>query len=73
MTVLKERVDVLIVGGGIAGAALACALSDTGLSILLIDRSDRPLDTARGDHLQPRTLEILREWGILDHMVTFDT
>lgn len=69
MTVLKERVDVLIVGGGIAGAALACALSDTGLSILLIDRSDRPLDTARGDHLQPRTLEILRAWGILDHMV----
>lgn len=57
--------DVLIVGAGIAGSALACALRNSGYSVVLIDKSDRPLDTARGDHLQSRTCEILDRWGVL--------
>ncbi|NIM69015.1 MAG: NAD-binding protein [Xanthomonadales bacterium] len=56
--------DLLVVGAGIAGPALACALAPTGLRITLIERSDEPLDTARGDHLQPITLEILERWGM---------
>ncbi|MGI9238604.1 MAG: FAD-dependent oxidoreductase [Woeseiaceae bacterium] len=57
--------DVLIVGGGIAGPALAAALHDSGLKIVLLERSALPLDTARGDHLQPRSIEILDSWGAL--------
>lgn len=57
--------DVLIVGGGIAGPALAAALHDSGLRVVLIERSAAPLDTARGDHLQPRSVEILESWGVL--------
>ncbi|MGI9232161.1 MAG: FAD-dependent oxidoreductase [Woeseiaceae bacterium] len=57
--------DVLIVGGGIAGPALAAALHDSGLSVVLLERSALPLDTARGDHLQPRSIEILDAWGAL--------
>lgn len=60
-----QQTDVLIVGGGVAGPALACALRDTDLTITLIEKSDEPADTARGDHLQPRTCEILQRWGVL--------
>jgi len=58
--------DILVVGAGIAGSALACALRNSGLKITLIDKSDEPLDTARGDHLQPHTCEVLERWGVLD-------
>ncbi len=61
--------DVLIIGGGIAGPALACALIKTGLSVTMIERSSGDLDTARGDHLQPYTLELLQQWGVLDRFV----
>lgn len=57
--------DILIIGAGIAGSALACALRDSGLRVLAIDKSDQPLDTARGDHLQPHTCELLQRWGVL--------
>lgn len=57
--------DILIVGAGIAGSALACALRDRGYSVAHVEMSDRPLDTARGDHLQCVVLEILEQWGAL--------
>ncbi len=57
--------DILIVGGGVAGPALAAALAGSGMSVTLIERSAAPLDTARGDHLQPRSVEILDAWGAL--------
>ena len=59
--------DVLIIGAGIAGSALACGLRNSGLRVVLIDKTDQPLDTARGDHLQPRTCEILQRWGVLQN------
>jgi 2-polyprenyl-6-methoxyphenol hydroxylase-like FAD-dependent oxidoreductase len=62
--------DVAIVGGGIAGPAMACALAPTGWRVLLVERSGEPPDTARGDHLQPKTCEWLAEWGVLDDMWT---
>ena len=33
------RTDVLIVGGGLVGGTLACALADGGLTSIVIDRS----------------------------------
>ncbi len=57
--------DILIIGGGIAGPALAAALADTDLSITLLERRDDPLDTARGDHMQPRSVASLAAWGVL--------
>lgn len=58
--------DVLIVGGGIAGSALGCALRDSGYWVVLVEQHKGPLDTARGDHLQPCTVETLARWGVLD-------
>ena len=57
--------DILILGAGIAGAALACSLRDRGQSIVMVEAAAQQFDTARGDHLQPHTVEILDNWGAL--------
>ncbi len=68
-TTADIEIDVLIVGAGIAGSALACALRDSDLSMLILEKSDAPLDTARGDHLQPHTVATLERWGVLDEFL----
>ena len=61
--------DIAIIGSGIAGGALAVALKGSGLSLLLLDRRSGPLDTARGDHIQPAMQPVLSRWGVLDRLL----
>ena len=63
---MKHHCDVLIIGAGIAGAALACALKNSDLSVTILEKNPLALDTARGDHLKPSSCEIFNRWGILD-------
>ena len=42
----SRHFDIAIIGSGIAGGALAVALKDSGLSVLLLDRRAGPLDTS---------------------------
>ena len=58
--------DFLVVGGGIAGPALACGLARFGYRIIMLEKNEQPLDTARGDHLQPYTVEVLQRWRVRD-------
>ena len=59
--------DVLIIGGGVAGSAAASAMSKKGYEVLLLEKSAKPQDTARGDHLHPAVCEILGKWDVLDN------
>ena len=59
--------DILIVGAGIAGATIAAGLRKKGYSIVQIENSKSNLDTARGDHLGPRVVEVLDKWDILKY------
>ncbi len=61
--------DFLVVGGGIAGPAVAAALARHQYQVILLEKSADPIDTARGDHLQPFTLEILKTWGVYDELI----
>ena len=57
--------DVIIVGGAIAGGALANALGSQGIETLLIEKVSREVHSTRGDLLHPPTLRILDSWGVL--------
>src|SRR5918912_1943358 len=58
--------DVLVVGGAVAGAALANALGSRGVSTLLIEKASHEVHSTRGDLLHPPTLRILDGWGVLE-------
>ena len=57
---------VVIIGGGVAGSALACCLADLGIESVVIERRREPADLNRGDGLQPRSQEILEKIGVLN-------
>ena len=48
-----ERYDVVVVGGGIAGSALAAALATAGLSVLVLERQTHYRDKVRGEYMHP--------------------
>ena len=61
--------DVLICGAGAAGLALAVDLARRGVAFRLIDAASEPFGGSRGKGIQPRTLEVFEELGVVDRMV----
>ncbi len=62
------KTNVLIVGGGIAGAALALSLGKKGYDITIIDRLKSFPHIYKGEFLQPYTLELLSQLGVLEEI-----
>ncbi|MEV6315554.1 NAD(P)/FAD-dependent oxidoreductase [Streptomyces sp. NPDC051776] len=58
-------VDIVICGAGVAGLAAACALGRLGLDVLLLEKQRRQPPVAKGEVLQPGSLNILHGWGVL--------
>ena len=58
--------DLAIVGGGVVGATLACALKDSGLTVVLIEAEARSIATARGQayNISPLSSRIFNGIGI---------
>lgn len=48
-----ENFDVVIVGAGVAGGALATRLARDGLSVLVLERTLVHIDGIRGEWLAP--------------------
>lgn len=64
--------DVVIVGGGIVGATLACGLKDSGLKITIIE-SQRPevaISKKQAYALTLQTGRILKSIGVWDEIIT---
>ena len=55
---VRDAVDVVIVGGGIAGNALAVVLARAGKAVRVLERSSVYRDRVRGEYFQP--------WGVAE-------
>lgn len=64
-----SETPVLIVGAGPAGLVLACELARRGVGFQLVEQRPEPLIASRGKGLQPRTLEVFEEMGILPQIL----
>ncbi|AHK35735.1 hypothetical protein OPAG_06614 [Rhodococcus opacus PD630] len=60
--------DVVIVGAGPTGAALAGDLGQRGASVLLLEQGDGVVHDARLHAVSIRTMELARHWGIEDEL-----
>ncbi|MEW2569542.1 FAD-dependent oxidoreductase [Streptomyces sp. NPDC047070] len=58
--------DVLIVGAGPTGLALALDLARHGVRALVVERSATLFPGSRGKGIQPRTQEVFDDLGVLD-------
>ncbi|WP_144097581.1 FAD-dependent oxidoreductase [Croceicoccus sediminis] len=68
MAEFPETTDVLIVGAGPSGLALACELCRLGVSPVIVDRLAAGANTSRAAVIHARTLEVLDSLGIVEDL-----
>lgn len=61
---MKTDADVIIVGGGLAGLAAAIHLSQKGLKVSLIEKSDYPKHKVCGEYISNEILPYLLSLGV---------
>ncbi|TRM68033.1 FAD binding domain-containing protein [Schizophyllum amplum] len=68
--VLKEsRVDCLIIGAGPSGLFCAHGLAQAGLNIRVVDKRPERVSNGHADGIQPRTIEVLRSYGLEERLL----
>lgn len=65
----RAETTVLIVGAGPTGLTLACELARKDIPFRLIETSAGPQTGSRGKGVQPRTLEVFEDLGIIDRVL----
>src|ERR1700676_1416673 len=65
---MDTRYQVIIVGGGPVGVALAVDLGLRGISCALVERHRVPQRIPKGQNLTQRTLEHFYFWGVVDEL-----
>lgn len=61
--------DIVVVGAGIAGAALSILLGRRGIRVLLLDKDPKFAPIYKGEVLQPRAVEILEPLGVIPRLL----
>lgn len=65
MTSASRTCDVLVVGGGPAGATMGWALATRGVRVAVLERTQFPREKVCGDFVEPPGLKLLEEMGCL--------
>lgn len=73
MSAPVSPVDVVVVGGRVAGASTAMLLARAGLSVTLVDRGRRGSDSLSTHALMRGGVLQLSRWGVLDGVVAAGT
>jgi geranylgeranyl reductase family protein len=66
---MKHEYDVIVVGGGPAGATASLYAARAGLDVLLVEKRRFPRDKICGDAVARKSLGYLRELGLLDRVL----
>jgi len=62
----SNRIDVLVNGGGVAGATAAYALAKSGYRVALVEQTDGNKILNGADLLKPSGRDVLADYGLLD-------
>ena len=65
-----RRYDIVTVGGGLGGAALAAAMARRGARVLVLERERRFVDRVRGEVLVPWGVDELRQLDLYDDIAS---
>src|SRR5882672_4407253 len=65
----EVEVPVLVVGGGVAGLAVATILARYGVACLLVESRREPSTMPRATVISTRSMEVLRSWGLEDEVI----
>lgn len=64
-----DHYDLIIVGGGIGGSALATVMARAGRSVLLLEQSETYQDRVRGEWIAPWGVDEVKRLGLYDLLV----
>ena len=64
-----QTYDLIIVGGGIGGSALAQVMARSGRSVLLLEQSDVYQDRVRGEWIAPWGVDEVKRVGLYELLV----
>ncbi|MFT3808485.1 MAG: FAD-dependent monooxygenase [Micropepsaceae bacterium] len=65
-SMMDRQFDIVVVGGGIGGSALAAVMAGTGKSVLLLEKSEVFEDRVRGEWLAPWGVAETKRLGLYD-------
>ena len=63
------KIDVITVGGGLAGSTLAGELARAGYKVLVLERETRFKDRVRGENMLPWGVAAARRLGVVDDLI----
>ena len=61
-----DKVDLVVIGGGIAGSAIAGRMSSAGVRVLVLEQTEQFVDRVRGEYIAPWGVREVIELGLWD-------